>query len=137
MNIGTGSIWIYIVTLKTLTIILYCKKMFNLSDSLEWHHKFWGFLLYIGIFATLMGRNKDKLYYIDFVNPNTTQLYIHTVEISTTFLHKLCSKFAKNGSKHLNFTPEHHLCEYFQKIWAQIYSGKILATATQNHSNPL
>ena len=23
-----------------------------------------------------MGRNKDKLYYIDFVNPNTSQLYL-------------------------------------------------------------
>ena len=43
---------------------------------------------------------------------------------NATFCPKMCSKSAKNGPKHLKFTPKQHFCEYFQKIWAQIYSGQ-------------
>ena len=35
---------------------------------------------------------------------------------NATFRPKMCSKSAKNGPKHLKFTPKQHFCEYFQKI---------------------
>ena len=43
---------------------------------------------------------------------------------NATFWPKMCSKSAKNGPKHMKFTPKQHFCEYFQKIWAKRYSGQ-------------
>ena len=43
---------------------------------------------------------------------------------NATFWPKMCSKSAKNGPKHLKFTPKQHFCEYFQEIWAKIYTSQ-------------
>ena len=52
---------------------------------------------------------------------------------NATFWPKMCSKSAKNGPKHLKFTPKQHFCEHFQKIWAKICSGQKFG---QCHSFP-
>ena len=58
---------------------------------------------------------------------------------NATFWPKMCSKSAKNGPKHLKFTPKHHFYEFFQKIWAKIYTsqkfGRCHSFSPQNPSN--